>query len=92
MQIKPVFYTSGASRQVKVGRRNIRLLHVAPEKLQHAGTIVGLALCALFYLGKKGVNDIVLTSIKARITASELKQLADSEIPAWMQVALRQAI
>jgi len=91
MQIRPVYYTSGASRQVKVGAKRIRLLHVAPQKLQHTGTIVGLSLCALFYLGKKGVSDTVITSIKAKMTPSEFKQLADSEIPIWMQIALRQA-
>ncbi|MNC68667.1 hypothetical protein D3C75_1192950 [compost metagenome] len=92
MQIKPVFYTSGASRKVKVGDVLVHLLHVSPTKLQHAGTHVGLALCALFYLGKKGLNDTVITSIKAKMTLSEFKRLTDSDIPVWMQVALRQAI
>jgi hypothetical protein len=92
MQLKPVYYTSGTSREVKVGARHVRLLHRAPEKLQHAGTIVGLALCALFYLGKKGVSDKVIASIKAKMAPSEFKQLADCDIPGWMQVALRQAI
>lgn len=92
MQIRPVYYTSGASREVTVGAKRIRLLHVAPPKLQHAGTIVGLALCALLYLGKKGVSDTVIASIKAKLTPREFKQLADCEIPIWMQVALRRAI
>ncbi|WP_415769053.1 DUF6088 family protein [Pseudomonas sp. LB3P38] len=87
MQIRPVFYTSGASRELKVGRAIVRLFHVSPEKLQHAGTKVGLALCALFYLGKAGVNDAVIASIKAKLDPSEFKQLVDSEIPAWMQVS-----
>ncbi|MFW0755412.1 DUF6088 family protein [Pseudomonas sp. H11T01] len=56
VQTKPVFYTSGSSREVKTGQSTVRLLHVSPEKLQHAGTKVGLALSALFYLGKEGVN------------------------------------
>ncbi|MDP9691325.1 UNVERIFIED_ORG: hypothetical protein J2W82_005016 [Pseudomonas mohnii] len=90
MQIKPVFYTSGASRKVKAGGVLVHLLHVSPKKLQHAGTRVGLALCALFYLGKKGVTDTVITSMKTKMTPSEFKQLADSEIPIWMQIALRQ--
>jgi hypothetical protein len=90
MQIKPVYYTSGTSREVKIGARNVRLLHAGPEKLQQAGTIVGLALCALFYLGKKGVSDMVIASIKTKMAPSEFKQLADCDIPAWMQVALRQ--
>jgi hypothetical protein len=92
MQIRPVYYTSGASREVKVAAKRIRLLHVAPKKLQHAGTIVGLALCALFYLGKKGVSDTVISSITAKMAPSEFKQLANGEIPIWMQVALRHAI
>ena len=91
MQIKPVYYTSGTSREVRFGARHVRLLHVAPEKLQHAGTIVGLALCALFYLGKKGVNDTVIASIKTKMAPSEFKRLADSEIPVWMQLALRRS-
>lgn len=91
MQVKAIFYTSGTSRKVKVGGALIHLLHVSPGKLQHAGTNVGLALCALFYLGKKGLNDTVINTIKTKMTPSEFKQLADSEIPVWMQVALRQA-
>lgn len=91
MQIKSVYYTSGTSREVKVGAKNIRLLHVSPQKLQHAGTKTGLALCALFYLGKKGMNDNAIASIKAKMTSSELQKLTDSEIPVWMQIALRQA-
>ncbi|SED67997.1 Transcriptional regulator, AbiEi antitoxin, Type IV TA system [Pseudomonas frederiksbergensis] len=92
MQIRPVYYTSGASREVKVGAKRIRLLHVASQKLQHAGTIVGLALCALFYLGKNGVSDTVIASIKAKMAPSEFKKIADCEIPTWMQAALRHAI
>jgi hypothetical protein len=91
MQIKPVFYTSGATRKVTILGAFVHLLHVPPQKLQHAGTKAGLALCALFYLGKKGMNDTVISSIKAKMTPSEFKQLGDSEMPTWMQVALRQA-
>lgn len=92
MQIKPVYYTSGPSRQVKLGAAHVRLLHVPPQKLQHAGTMVGLALCALFYLGKKGVNDMVIANIKSKMAPSEFKQLTDCEAPLWMQIALREAI
>jgi hypothetical protein len=91
MQIKAVFCTSGWSRSVKIGKACIHLRHAASLKLQHAGTKVGLALCALFYLGKKGVNNTVITSIKTKMTPSEFKQLTESEVPAWMKVALRQA-
>lgn len=91
MQTKPVFYTSGYSREVKIGQSTVRLLHVSPEKLQHAGTKVGLALSALFYLGKEGVNGAVVASIKTKLAAAEFKQLVASKMPAWMRAAVRQA-
>jgi hypothetical protein len=90
MQVQPVFYTSGTSRKVKVGKTCVQLLHVSSRKLQHAGTNVGLALSALFYTGKKGVDQIVIYRIRAKMTPSEFEQLADSDIPNWMRVALRQ--
>ena len=91
MQTRPVIYTSGSSREVTIGRSTVRLRHVAPEKLQYAGTKVGLALCALFYLGKDGVSDTVVASIRDQLTASEFRQLSASKMPAWMHAAVRQA-
>jgi Family of unknown function (DUF6088) len=31
MQIQPVYYTSGASREIRIGRQTARLLHAPPE-------------------------------------------------------------
>lgn len=88
VQIQPVLYTSGSSREIRVGALTIRLQHVAPEKLQRAGTKVGLALVALFYMGRKGVNPTSVTKIKNELTPAELKQLAACKMPAWMSKAL----
>ncbi|WP_092433600.1 DUF6088 family protein [Geopseudomonas sagittaria] len=88
MQTQPVLYTSGSSREIRIGALTIRLRHVSPEKLQHAGTKVGLALVALFYLGRKGVNSTSVTKIKSELTSAELKQLAACKMPAWMSKAL----
>lgn len=88
MQIQPVLYTSGSSREIRFGAQTIRLRHVAPEKLQHAGTKVGLAVVALFYMGRKGTNPTSVAKIKSELTPAELKQLAASKMPAWMSKAL----
>lgn len=88
MQTQPVLYTSGSSRVIRIGALTIRLRHVSPEKLQHAGTRVGLALVALFYLGRKGVNPTSVAKIKSQLTPAELKQLAACKMPAWMSKAL----
>ncbi|MOA04866.1 hypothetical protein D3C78_1244390 [compost metagenome] len=88
MQTQPVLYTSGSSREIRIGALTIRLRHVSPEKLQHAGTKVGLALVALFYLGRKGVNPTSVAKIKCELTQAEFKQLVACKIPAWMSKAL----
>jgi hypothetical protein len=69
----------------------VRLQHVSPEKLQHAGTKTGLALTALFYLGKDGVNPFIVEKIKNTLTPSEFKQLISSNIPVWLLTVLREA-
>lgn len=54
MQVVPVYYTSGRTREIKAGNAVVRLNHVSSDRLQHAGNKVGLALTALYYLGKEG--------------------------------------
>jgi predicted transcriptional regulator of viral defense system len=90
MQIEPVFYTSGASRKVEIGQTTIQLLHVPAQKLQHSGTNVGLALAALFYIGKAGINDTAIARIRAKLDQAEFEQLTDSKIPTWMKTAFSQ--
>ncbi|MGY2341880.1 DUF6088 family protein [Pseudomonas sp. SDO5532_S415] len=92
MQMRPVFYTSGASREVTVGKTIIQLQHVSPEKLQGAGTKVGLALSAMFYLGKDELSKEVVSRIKHKLTDQELKKLLACKMPAWMQAVLRQPV
>ncbi|MOA52728.1 hypothetical protein D3C78_1760700 [compost metagenome] len=47
-----------------------------------------MALVALFYMGRKGVNPTSVTKIKNELTPAELKQLAACKMPAWMSKAL----
>ncbi len=54
MQVLPTYYTSGSTREIKVGNAVVRLKHVPSNRLQHAGTRVGMALIALHTLGKRG--------------------------------------
>ena len=41
MPVIPIYYTSGSSRSLFVGKAEIRLVHGAPMLMQHAGTRVG---------------------------------------------------
>jgi len=58
----PVFHTSGPSRQLKIGNLVVKLVHASHRKLLLAGTRPGLALSALWYLGKDVDSTGLLSS------------------------------
>jgi len=89
MQTTPVFYTSGATRELKIGQSTVRLLHVSPTRLQHAGTRVGMALAALFYLGKGGVTSAIVAAVKSKLEHPEFEKLSACKMPGWMRDAVQ---
>lgn len=91
MQTVLTFYTSGTTREIRVGESVVHLRHVSKDRLQHAGTPAGLALSALYYLGKEGVTQKTVRAITSRLPMEQLKKLFNSKMPAWMKQALAQA-
>ena len=89
MQVRPTYYTSGTTRDIRVGDAVVHLRHVSPDKLQWAGTQVGLALCALFYIGKSKLTVVTAEAILARLSTAEISRLLSSRMPAWMREVLR---
>ncbi len=84
----PIFWTSGRSREFKVGKWPVKLKHVSPRKLQMAGQRPGLALAALWYMGKNEVDAQVIRAIRKRMPATEFEALKQADMPAWMADAL----
>ncbi|QXZ14685.1 type IV toxin-antitoxin system AbiEi family antitoxin domain-containing protein [Pseudomonas sp. AO-1] len=91
MQVQTVYYTSGSTREIRVGRAVVRLQHVSSEHLQEAGTRVGVALVALFYLGRKEASTSVIQRILRSLNREEFRKLQACSKPEWMQPALEQA-
>jgi hypothetical protein len=85
-----VFVTSGPSKRIRVGKMEIRLLHVCQRKLALAGRPAGLALAAMWYLGKKEVTPALVEKIRRKLGSSEFEVLksATSSMPAWMSDAI----
>lgn len=83
---QPVYYTSGPSRQFKVGKLTFMLKHVSPKKLVCAGTKVGLAISALWFLGKEHINARTIETIQNHLNQSEQESLhlAIPSMPGWM--------
>lgn len=81
-----VFYTNGNTRILKIASRTIRLKHVNPSRLIAPGTMAGLVISALWYLGRETVTTETISTVKQRISEEEFKEtLALTEkMPAWM--------
>ena len=84
--MQAIFQTSGPTRQIKVGARNIRLQRVSTRKLALAGRPAGIALTALWYLGKQEVLPSTFEKISRKLGATEFKALtgARAQMPGWM--------
>jgi len=88
MQVLPTYYTSGSTREIKIGNAVVRLRHASTQRLQQAGTQVGMALTALFYLGKAGLNEMVISKVARSLSSEEFDRLMSCEMPTWMRLAL----
>lgn len=85
----PIFYTSGLSRELQIGKLTVKLKHTSHRKLLFAGKRPGLALSALWHLGKGNVDSNVIEAIRAGLTKEEFNTLKNADMPAWMGDALR---
>jgi hypothetical protein len=83
---KPIFYTTGPNRRFYLGKLEVVLRHISPRKLALVGRPAGIALIALWYLGKHAVTLATLEQIRSRLEPPEFEKLrsATSSMPAWM--------
>jgi hypothetical protein len=86
MALQAVFYTSGPSRELKLGNLPLILKHVARRKLALSGRPSGLALSALWYLGKEQVTKGTIKTIREKLTPQEFEEFKAEapSMPAWM--------
>ncbi|HCF3846628.1 TPA: type IV toxin-antitoxin system AbiEi family antitoxin domain-containing protein [Pseudomonas aeruginosa] len=89
MPLIPIFYTNGASRSVFIGNAEIRLIRATPMVMQHAGTEIGMAISALYYLGKEGSTPECITAIKKELRPEDFVKLLACKLPKWMSTVLK---
>jgi hypothetical protein len=90
MPLQSVFYTSGRNREIKLGKLRLILKHVAPRKLALSGRPSGLALSALWYLGKEQVSPHTIKTIREKLTPEAFEEFKAEtrSMPAWMAETL----
>ncbi len=86
---RPIFYTSGPNRRFYLGQMEVTLKHVSARKLALAGSMAGVALTALWYLGKDNVSPETIERVRARLAPEEFEALrtATQVMPGWMRDA-----
>lgn len=88
--VRPVYYTAGRSKTFEVNGIPVRLQHTSARKLVKPGTIVGMVISALWYLGKEAVTNEVIASIRSKLKKEEYEELKASAplMPAWMSQSI----
>jgi len=86
MPMRPMYFTSGNSRTVEVLGTKVTLRRASPRKLMLAGTPAGVALSALWYLGRKQVTGATIRQIKQALPPKEFEALVSVApmMPSWM--------
>lgn len=86
MSMQPLYLTTGPTRVISVGKAQIRMRHTSPRKLALAGRPAGMALTAMYYLGKEELTPAVIGAIREKLPLAEFETLSASTkiMPAWM--------
>jgi len=87
MVLKEVYLTSGCTRIIRLENGGIiSLRHASPRKLALAGSLAGIALSALWWMGKEEVTSEVIHLIRQKLSPEEFRVLKEASplMPAWM--------
>ena len=86
MSTQSLYLTTGRTRQISIGKSKIRLQHTSPRKLALAGRPAGVALSALYYLGREEVTPVVIEKVRQKLEPAEFQTLRSSTelMPSWM--------
>jgi len=88
---KVVYLTDGRSKRVRLGKLTIVLKQTSPRIMATAGSISGLVIQALRYLGKAHVTDDVVKRLDRKLSDNGRKQLLKdvAYAPVWIGNIMR---
>jgi len=73
---KIVILTEGSSKKIKIGNVEISFKKTTPKNMATAGTVTGLVIQALRFIGKEKITDEIRNKLKKTVTEKEsLKRL-----------------
>lgn len=89
-----VYLTDGPSRTISAGNIRVTLRHAGPRSLLGAGTATGDVYQALRFLGRNGIDQSTVDTLRGRLTAADRSRLGRDlrRFPAWMRSVVAQAV
>jgi hypothetical protein len=83
---QPIFLTSGQSRRFNMGSLEVTMKHVSKKKIPLSKSRIGLAISAIWYLGKEQATYQTIEAIKKKLSPKEFINFVSSTqyMPAWM--------
>ena len=87
MVLKEIYLTSGRTRKIRLENgETIFLRHASRRKLVLSGRLAGVALAALWWMGKKEVTGETIHSLRRNLPPEEFQALVEAVpfMPAWM--------
>jgi hypothetical protein len=83
--VRSLFYTSGPSRKLRVGKQEVILRHASLRLLALGSGAAAMAFSALWYMGKRQVTMATLARIQEKLSPAEFCELRKSaQLPGWL--------
>ncbi len=94
MPTQAIYLTNGPNRKLCIGNLNITLKHVSPRKLIYTGSKVGMAITALWYIGKEEINENIIAKVCAQLTKNEYDEFINAigQMPVWLANTIQKYI
>lgn len=91
---KVTFLTNGSPSKITIGNREIILKQTTTKNMQTAGTISGIVIQALRYIGKDHVDSNMIQTLKKRLNKADKKRLQlDAPLaPAWISEIIQKEL
>ncbi len=86
MPTQPAYLTTGSSTSIRFGKLTIRLIRASARKIDLSSTRVGLAISALWFLGKEEITHKAIAKIERQLSPEEFVQMKKltAYMPGWL--------
>jgi hypothetical protein len=87
---RPVFLTDGRNRAIQLGRLTVTFRRTTPRNMATAGTISGLVIQALRFMGQRHIDDSSIAILRRRLRPADRQRLAKDAVhaPAWVAAVM----